>query len=377
LRAQDQRVDFFSQVLGQRTRLESWVLPRRYADGEWIRLEMRVMGARITVSADGRELGTVHDSSVTEPGYVHLHGEDSCFFRDVVLVPLDEVNPPRKAAAGPGDRPTSAASSTTQTATKDAPFVNSLGMKFVPVAIVGGPTAGQRVLFCLWDTRVRDYEAFTAETKHGWWRVDEMSEEEMPAVNMSWNDARTFCQWLTDREHKARTLGAGEAYRLPKDHEWSCAVGLGAREDPDAKPSDKCDRIPGFAWGTQWPPPPGAGNFAGEEASAVGMTPQHAGLQFMKGYRDEYPLLAPVGRFPANQFGLFDMAGNAWQWCEEVYGTDEKGRVNRVIRGGGWNVADAAHALSSHRSGSSELSHFDGLGFRCVLAPVAGGETSR
>ena len=52
--------------------------------------------------------------------------------------------------------------------TKDTPYMNSLGMKFVPVPILGGPTGGQRVLFSVWDTRVQDYEVFLKETKREW-----------------------------------------------------------------------------------------------------------------------------------------------------------------------------------------------------------------
>ncbi len=53
-------------------------------------------------------------------------------------------------------------------ATQEQPFINTLGMKFVPVPIIGGPTGGQRVLFSVWVTRVQDYEAFVKDTKSDW-----------------------------------------------------------------------------------------------------------------------------------------------------------------------------------------------------------------
>ena len=52
----------------------------------------------------------------------------------------------------------SAKAGTAMVASKEQPFVNSLGMKFVPVPIIGGPTDEQKVLFSVWDTRVQDYE---------------------------------------------------------------------------------------------------------------------------------------------------------------------------------------------------------------------------
>jgi len=53
-----------------------------------------------------------------------------------------------------------AADPTPKTATKGAHFANSLGMRFVPVEITGGPTNGKRVLFSIWDTRVQDYAEY-------------------------------------------------------------------------------------------------------------------------------------------------------------------------------------------------------------------------
>ncbi len=55
---------------------------------------------------------------------------------------------------------------TPEMATKERPFINSLGMKFVPVPVNGGPTDGKRVLFCICQTRVKDLSAFVDATGH-------------------------------------------------------------------------------------------------------------------------------------------------------------------------------------------------------------------
>jgi tRNA A-37 threonylcarbamoyl transferase component Bud32 len=155
---------------------------------------------------------------------------------------------------------------TTPVATEENLFENTLGMKFVPVPILGGPTGGQRVLFSVWDTRVQDYEAFVKETKRDWPKPDFPQGPTHPAVNVSWADAQLFCQWLTERERKAGKLGASEVYRLPTDHEWSCAAGIGEREVAAKLPAVKSGKIGDvYPWGAQWPPPKGAGNYAGEE----------------------------------------------------------------------------------------------------------------
>jgi len=266
------------------------------------------------------------------------------------------AGPPAVAAAGEansarGDMPPLPAANPI-TATKDAPFVNTLGMKFVPVSILGGPTGGRRVLFSAWDTRVQDYEVFVKETRRGWPKPNFEQGPTHPAANVTWDDAQAFCQWLTVREqHAGARLPAEWRYRLPSDHEWSCAAGIGEREDAAKLPAEKDGKInDAFPWGAQWPPPASVGNYRGMEEG------------FMN--------TSPVGSFNANRFGLFDMGGNVWQWCEDWFDKDQK---DRVLRGAAWNRNDRDALLSSSRSHSVPGSRHNGErhGFRCVVDPAA------
>lgn len=174
------------------------------------------------------------------------------------------------------------------------PYVNSLGMGFVPVPIRGGPADGKTVLFCIWETRVLDYAAFVQATGSRWTKPAFEQTDEHPAVSASWEDARAFCRWLTEKERAAGLLGGNRAYRLPTDHEWSCAVGIGERENTRSSPEGKDGKIKGmYPWGTRWPPPMESGNFGEEELA-----------------RELWEQTAPVGSFAPNGRGLFELGGN-------------------------------------------------------------------
>jgi len=260
------------------------------------------------------------------------------------------------------------AGSTPANATKEGPFVNTLGMKFVPVPILGGPTGGQRVLFSVWDTRVQDYEVFVKETKREWPKAGLPQGPTHPAVGVSWDDAQLFCQWLTAREQAAGRLPAEWRYRLPGDHEWSCAVELGATEDAAKLPAEKGGKInDAFPWGTQWPPPAGAGNYAGEELQPALAAGKYAWIRnVLAGYRDGFVETAPVGSFAANRFGLFDMGGNVWQWCEDWLDKD-----GHVLRGASWTDYGRGSMLSSARNRYAPGNRGTDHGFRCVLGVSA------
>ncbi len=230
------------------------------------------------------------------------------------------------------------------------PFVNSLGMKFVPLP-------GMNVMICCWETRVKDYAAFAASTPgldEEWKAPDYLGNEpgpEHPVASVTWLEAQAFCAWLSEKE--------GKTYRLPSDYEWSVAVGIGHLEDPETDWRQRNLRVKNvYPWGSEWPPPENVGNLSGTESIGVGI---------VEGYSDAYVLSAPVGVFAANALGIYDLAGNVSEWCLDA---DQYHPNYRVIRGDSWDgdYYDADVALqSSNRSGAEKGKRFEGLGFRCVL----------
>jgi formylglycine-generating enzyme required for sulfatase activity len=146
-------------------------------------------------------------------------------------------------------------------------------------------------------------------------------------------------------------------YRLPTDEEWSAGVGL--KNEVGSTPAEKSEKINIFPWGNQWPPPQGAGNYSGEESTIL----KHP---VIVGYIDDYIYTSPVGSFPANQFGLFDMGGNVWQWCQDNFDAQTH---DRVLRGACWNNGPPKEILSaSFRFYSAPDTRSDFIGFRCVVA---------
>ena len=252
-------------------------------------------------------------------------------------------------------------------ATKDRPFVNTLGMKFVPVPITGGPTGGQRVLFSVWETRAQDFEVFATETALKW---EETKVPSLPADRILWADAQAFCSWLTNRERKARKLAENEIYRLPTDHEWSCAVGIGEQEDAAKTPKEKDAKIPeAYPWGNAWPPPAGAGNYAGKEMEPTLAAGKYTWVkQVLSDYQDAFVERAPVGSFTANGFGLYDLGGNVFEWCEDW---SDSSHQNRTLRGGAWDTISRESLLSAKRWSADLNAHWATAGFRVVLSAAS------
>ena len=264
--------------------------------------------------------------------------------------------------------------------TEKSPFVNSLGMKFVYVP-------GAQVLFCVWETRVKDYSAYAAVNSavDGQWRSPGISQQpDHPVVNVNWADARAFCLWLTVQEQAEGKITAGQRYQLPHEAEWTLAAG-GTK----------------YPWGDEWPPPFNAGNYPGG----------------MNAYRNQ---TSPAGSFAANQYGLYDLGGNVWEWCQgtftlpgnsgssygqnglsRTYGGNPATRTRNqsspgrgtypsygiqnaasgpdsgyVLHGGSWRTSyNPMDLASSSRRQSTSTTRENDVGFRVVLAGEPAPET--
>jgi formylglycine-generating enzyme required for sulfatase activity len=234
----------------------------------------------------------------------------------------------------------------------DVPVTNSQGIKFVPAGTPG-------VLFSVWDVRVSDYSEFVHETGQNWFKPDFAQTDNDPVVKVSWDDAEAYCAWLTKNEKDAGKLASSREYRLPTDAEWSAAIGLKETEGTPAEKSNRNLKI--FPWGTQKTPPSGAGNYAGEEQEkTTGLAPD-----FLIGYKDDFIFTSPVGSFSANAFGLYDMGGNVWQWCQDK---NDPHAEARVARGGAWSDSVTANMASSQRLAADANTRAQTIGFRVVQA---------
>ena len=247
-------------------------------------------------------------------------------------------------------------------ASKDQPFENSLGMKFVPVP-------DTNVLFCTHEVRYQNYAAYAADSPgvDGAWKDQSAdgftlteNQENHPVMRVSWDDAQKFCSWLSKKE--------GKTYRLPTDEQWSYAVGIGRDEmrKKGTLPSQVTQVPNEFPWGGGFPPKAKeqAGNYS--DASRKAQAPGADGHYFDT-YDDGFPTTAPVMSFKPNKLGLYDLGGNVWEWCEDWYDNAQK---TRVLRGGAWGNYERDHMLSSHRAHIAPFISFEyhgRCGFRVVL----------
>jgi len=165
----------------------------------------------------------------------------------------------------------------------------------------------------------------------GWGKGDR------PVINVSWNDIQTYIKWLNDK--------TSQKYRLPSEAEWEYAARAGS--------STK------YFWGN---------NIGNDQANCNGCFSQWGASQ-----------TAPVKSYQANDFGLYDMHGNVWEWTGDCWSDNYHGAPNngavweagdctkRVLRGSSWNF-EPVHLRSANRHWNAVNSRYDNTGFRLVLS---------
>jgi formylglycine-generating enzyme required for sulfatase activity len=233
---------------------------------------------------------------------------------------------------------------------REAQFTNSVGMPLVLIPggrfILGPNGSTYRV------TLARPYYLGATEVTLGQYRRfkpghkvegadDEFNADDRPAARVSWHDARAFCAWLSDRpEEKA----AGRAYVLPTEAQWEWAARAGTTTARYFGDSDKGQ--PDYSWFNVTYTP----------------NPKHES----KGRGRQ-----PVGKLRPNAFGLYDMLGNVWEWCEDRRVDAATGESrDPVMRGGSWRSGAFHCTAVAHDPGDPNL-RADHIGFRvaCRVGP--------
>jgi formylglycine-generating enzyme required for sulfatase activity len=193
---------------------------------------------------------------------------------------------------------------------------------------------------------------FAQKPEYTWRNPGFAQTDAHPVLNVSWNDAKAYCAWLSAKE--------GKTFRLPTEAEWEYAARAGTKTRYHTGDADAS--LEGYA------------NVA--DARAKKIFPDWTTFAF----DDEFPFTAPVGQFKANGFGLHDMIGNAWEWCED--GSDTKAYqrgdckdplvaegASRVLRGGSWG-SSPGFCRSASRYAYEPANRNRDIGFRLALQSV-------
>ncbi len=221
---------------------------------------------------------------------------------------------------------------------------NSLGTRFVAVP-------GTTVLFAVWETRLSEWNTFLREKKYQWtFQPHFKQDENHPVAGVNLQDAIAYCNWLTTREREENLLNNAQSYRLPTPDEWDSAVGLSAaRKNIGTTTEDRMQDALSFPWGLTWPPPAKAANYAENE---------------IDGYTDGYTFTSPVGQFTPTPEGIFDLAGNVWEWTDKP---EVKTIPTGTLRGGSWAYFRRECLVSSYRYVVPADMRMPTVGFRCVF----------
>jgi len=163
----------------------------------------------------------------------------------------------------------------------------------------------------------------------------------LPVEKVTWDEAVAFCRELTELGREAGSLPEGYVYRLPTEAEWEYACRAGT-----------------------------TGPYADGQLAELGWYGGNSGSQTHE-----------VGQKRANAWGLYDMHGNVYEWCRDLYGKREyrrgpvrdplaraNGTGRRVLRGGSWYSPTYA-CRSADRRWNLPMERYPYYGFRAVLAP--------
>ncbi len=215
----------------------------------------------------------------------------------------------------------------------------------------------------------REFRKFLPGHDSGFIQEYSLNQDDQPVVNITWEQAVLFCNWLSEMERlppvyseQGRELLApvplASGYRLPTEAEWEYC----ARFTPDR------GAVLLYPWGNTFPPANKTVNIA--DLSAKALLPG-----YFDNYEDGHPVSAPPATFAAGACGIFDLAGNAAEWCHDIYSIypynpgqryqDPAGAAegkHHLVRGSSWKHSSISALRSAYRDYCGEKRN--DVGFR-------------
>jgi len=214
----------------------------------------------------------------------------------------------------------------------------------------------------------QEFRKFKPDHSSGNFRGHSLDSNNSPAVNLSWEDAARYCNWLSLQEglkpfyvEKNKTMVTAQpitnGYRLPFEAEWAYSARMAGRQ-----------QVARYGWVGNYPPQKKTGNYGDLSArQLLNVT--------VSGYNDGFSVSAPVGSFPPNIAGIFDLDGNVSEWCHDFYSPTVNGSASlltdpvgpstgthHMVRGASWRDATITELRLSYRGYSR--SPMDDIGFR-------------
>jgi formylglycine-generating enzyme len=199
--------------------------------------------------------------------------------------------------------------------------------------------------------KVEDRWTSDRQPGYSWRDPGFLQTDQHPVVCVSWNDAQAYVAWLS---RKTR-----HTYRLPTESEWEYAARAGSQ-------------APRY-WGEDWERICAYANVA--DATNAGAL--NVALGAKAPCSDGFAYTAPVGAFQSNNFGLYDMLGNVWQWQEDCWNETYQGAPadgsawttgdcgKRVERGGAWDI-NPRYVRNGSRIRDDSANRNSTFGFRVV-----------
>jgi hypothetical protein len=187
-----------------------------------------------------------------------------------------------------------------------------------------------------------EYRRFRPEHKSMFYEGFTLNGNSQPVVYVSWNDAMDLCKWLN--KTYADRIPRGCRFRLPTDLEWQAIAGCGD------------NRI--YPWGNEWPPKYG-------NCSDLAARKAFTRWEGIRHYDDGYAVTCPVDQSGVNEWGIYGLAGNVWEWCSDWYDAD---RTYKIRHGGCWDFDGEASLRIDTRGFDRPEAKYDTIGIRLAVS---------